>query len=167
MSVIFSYIKETSVDVYKNSQRKITVTRTNKTHYWWNRLKTGSGYLYLNEPWVNFIKFCSYNINMKRKIYLKTSVNLWRCDRYIYTYKYMTVISPLIGGWWGQGIVRVLTCCKIENKNKSSHTYIYIYTYGNIYIYIYIYILSSTDRLFRCKTTFSFVYILRYGILEC
>ena len=35
-----------------------------------------------------------------------------------------TVLSPLVGGWWGQGIARAFTRCMMK------YIYIYIYIYA-------------------------------------
>ena len=42
-----------------------------------------------------------------------------------------TLLSPLVGGWWGQGIARAFTHCMMKD----------------IYIYIYIYILNIYELL--------------------
>ena len=48
---------------------------------------------------------------------------------YIYVYAFTeTMLSPLVGGSWEQGIARVFTHCMMK--------YIYIYIYRYIYIYI-------------------------------
>ena len=52
-----------------------------------------------------------------------------------------TVLSPLVGGWWGQGIARAFTRCMM----KCVYIYIYIYicvcvcVCVCVYIYTYIY----------------------------
>ena len=40
-----------------------------------------------------------------------------------------TVLSPLVGGWWGQSIARAFTRCMMKILKKTEWIYIYIYIY--------------------------------------